>query len=347
MDASHFELKAYYTSLQNLHIKHFGKPVEFFGQLMSHGSDRFIVRLKSADGSSCIGIVNHNIDENKALISFGRTFKSQGMNVPEIFAVNRDNVSYLMEDLGDETLLSKIESSKSFENSLKELYKKAIENLTKFQITACKDIDYSLCYQFIEFGEKNIDYDINYFKERFLKVFYKNELNEDLLNKDLEFLKNKIMELPRNFFLYRDFQSRNIMIKEGELYFIDFQSGRRGALLYDLASLLYDAKADIPQQTREEFLEYYLTSVKNLIPIEENKYRQYFWYFALIRILQALGAYGFLGIVKGKNRFLESIPYAINNIYFILHSRVQQNELAYLKKIFEKLLMEKNNNDKT
>ncbi|MCI0449364.1 MAG: phosphotransferase [Chlorobi bacterium] len=344
MDLSHFTQKAYYTALQNLHIKHFGKPVESFEQLKSHGSDRFIVRLKSAGGSSCIGIVNQKTDENKALISFGKTFKAHALNVPEIFIVNKDEVSYLMEDLGDETLLNKIEKSNSFEDSLKSLYKEAIENLTKFQIIAGGDIDYSLCYQFNEFGEENIDYDNNYFKERYLKVFYKNGLDEIQLNKDLEFLKNKVLELQRDFFLYRDFQSRNIMIKEDKLYFIDFQSGRRGALLYDLASLLYDAKANIPQQFREEFLEYYLTLAKNLISVEENKYLHYFWYFALIRILQALGAYGYLSSVKGKKEFLESIPYAVNNINFILTNRIRQNELTYLKKIFETL--KENINDK-
>jgi aminoglycoside/choline kinase family phosphotransferase len=133
------------------------------------------------------------------------------------------------------------------------------------------------------------------------------------------------------------------MIKNSELYFIDFQSGRRGALLYDLASLLYDAKADIPQQTREKLLEYYLRTAMKITQIDENRYREYFWYFAVIRILQALGAYGFLGTVKGKTKFLESIPYAVNNICFILAKRIPQNELNFLKKIFETLLIEKFN----
>jgi aminoglycoside/choline kinase family phosphotransferase len=342
MDASHFELKAYYTSLQNLHIGHFGMPVEAFEQLKSHGSERFIARLKSGGGNSTIGIVNRNTDENKALIGFGKTFKDHGLNVPEILAVNKDNGSYLMEDLGDETLLNKIEAS-GFDSAIEEFYRKAIENLAEFQITAGKDIDYSLCYQFKEFGEENIDFDINYFKERFLKVFCKANHDEGLLSKDLDYLKNKILKLPRNFFLYRDFQSRNIMIKNSELYFIDFQSGRRGALLYDLASLLYDAKADIPQQTREKLLEYYLRTAMKITQIDENRYREYFWYFAVIRILQALGAYGFLGTVKGKTKFLESIPYAVNNICFILAKRIPQNELNFLKKIFETLLIEKFN----
>jgi aminoglycoside/choline kinase family phosphotransferase len=164
------------------------------------------------------------------------------------------------------------------------------------------------------------------------------ELNEKLLDNNLGHLKQKLLELDRQYFLYRDFQSRNIMIKNNALYFIDFQSGRRGALLYDLASLLYDAKADVPQKIREQLLEYYLKEVSSHVKIDTEKYRQYFWYFAVIRILQALGAYGFVGIVKGRSKFLESIPYALKNINFILNQRLQHSELGYLKNIFTELL---------
>jgi aminoglycoside/choline kinase family phosphotransferase len=241
-----------------------------------------------------------------------------------------------MEDLGDETLLERIKSAKSFGKPETALYKKVLDTLPLFQIKAGKDIDYSLCYQFGEFAEENINYDINYFVERFLKVFYKNPVDENLLNKDFDFLKSKLTELPRDYFLYRDFQSRNIMIKNNELYFIDFQSGRRGALVYDLASLLYDAKADIPQQTREELIDYYFDVIKKYTELDNN-YKNYFWYFAVIRILQAMGAYGFLGIVKGKKKFLESIPLAIRNINFILQSKTDKDRLKYLRKIFREL----------
>jgi aminoglycoside/choline kinase family phosphotransferase len=126
------------------------------------------------------------------------------------------------------------------------------------------------------------------------------------------------------------------MIKNNELYFIDFQSGRRGALVYDLASLLYDAKADIPQQTREQLIDYYFDVIKKYTELDNN-YKNYFWYFAVIRILQAMGAYGFLGIVKGKKKFLESIPLAIRNINFILQSKTDKDRLKYLRKIFREL----------
>ncbi len=348
MELSPIELKEHYTNLLNLHIKHFGKQCIKYEPILSHGSERLITRLHSEDGLTSIGIVNKHIEENKAFISFGRHFKNEGLNIPEIYLVSPDNDSYLLEDIGDETLLRRISDGNRFNDDKTLLYKKVINELPNFQITAGKGIDYSLCYQFDEFGNDNIDYDLEYFKERFLKTFYKNTLDHDKLNNDLLFIKEKILEFPRDYFLYRDFQSRNIMIKNNEPYFIDFQSGRKGALLYDIASLLYDAKADIPQPAREELLDYYLNIISIYVKSETEKMRQYFWYFAIVRILQAMGAYGFLGIVKGKRRFLESIPYALRNINFILENRTSKNELLYLKKIFNELLKESiSDNEKT
>ena len=137
--------------------------------------------------------------------------------------------------------------------------------------------------------------------------------------------------------MYRDFQSRNIMIKKGILYFIDFQSGRKGALQYDLASLLFNARANIPQNIREHLLEFYVRKAKKIIPLNELKFKEYFWYFAVVRILQAMGAYGYLGITKGKRKFLESIPYAVKNINMILSDKIQPGALEYLKIIFTNL----------
>lgn len=130
------------------------------------------------------------------------------------------------------------------------------------------------------------------------------------------------------------------MIKNDKPFFIDFQSGRKGALLYDMASLLYDAKADIPQPVREELLDHYLSVISGYVDNDTEKMKQYFWYFAIIRILQAMGAYGFLGIVKGKRRFLESIPYALKNINFILANKIPDEELIYIKTVFNELLKE-------
>ncbi len=347
MELSPIELKAHYTNLLHLHVKWCSKHVEKYEPLLSHGSERLIIRLFADDGTTSIGIVNRHLEENRAFISFGRHFRESGLNVPEIHIVSASEDSYILDDLGDETLLKRVLDGDGFNSAKVELYKRVIDELPKFQVTGGKGIDYTFCYQYKEFGNENIDYDLDYFKQRFLKNFHKGEIDTEQLCKDLQYIKEKILEFPREYFLYRDFQSRNIMIKNDVPYFIDFQSGRKGALLYDIASLLYDAKADIPQQTREELLEFYLESVKHYTNIDTGKMRQYFWYFAMIRILQAMGAYGFLGIVKGKKRFLESIPYALKNIDFILNNRTESVELPYLKQIFSELLNGNNTeNDK-
>lgn len=329
--------KLYFTVLQSLYAKHFGQGYDEFTRLSSHGSDRFIARLRS-ETAGCIGIVNANTQENRTFIKFAETFRDNGLKVPKILAVAKGEGSYLLEDLGDETLAQRVNSD--WTNGAEEkqlLYKRVIETLPRFQVTMAPHIDYRFCYQFDEFAEENIDFDLNYFRDRFLKVFYKGTVDENQLNTDFNLLKNKILELPRNYFLYRDFQSRNIMIKDDELYYIDFQSGRHGALLYDIASLLYDAKANIPQELREVLLSYYLDTLSGYTNFDRPKYENYFWHFAVMRILQAMGAYGYVGIVKGRPKFLESIPYALKNVNFILSGRINQNELNYLQNIFAEL----------
>jgi aminoglycoside/choline kinase family phosphotransferase len=316
----------------------FNNEVTSYESLYPHGSDRKIIRLKSSDKSSIVGIYNENIPENLAFLSFSKHFRSSGLNVPEVFSVSPDNASYLMKDLGDTTLFKKICDDKvRFSNENVGLYKKAIEYLVEFQTSAGKDIDYSLCYQFDEFGKDNIRYDLDYFKEKFLSNFYKKELDNEKLENDLSFLTKILLELPRNYFLYRDFQSRNIMLHKNDLYFIDYQSGRKGALQYDIASLLCDARADIPLKLREELLDYYISIVKRKVKVDSNSFKQYFWYFTTIRILQALGAYGYVGITKGRKDFLQSIPYALKNACFVLNNRIEKGKLEYLKNILSEI----------
>src|SRR4030095_9431369 len=312
--------KHLHSRVQNLFNKHFGLVAENIEQITSHGSDRIILRLRSNNGVSAIGIINNHIGENKAFVAFAEHFRKFGLNIPEIYNISDDYIFYLMEDLGDITLLKEIKSggNDGFGETEANLYKQVIEILPEFQVNAGKSLDYTYCYQFNEFGKDNIWHDINYFYSRFLEVLHNKSFDENELNKDFQALVSKLLEASREYFLYRDFQSRNIMLKNGKFYFIDFQSGRRGALLYDIASLLYDARANIPMETREKLADHYFDVISGHISFDKEKYKDYFWYFAIIRILQAMGAYGFLGIVKGKKRFLESIPAALKNIRFIL-----------------------------
>ena len=332
-----------YSLAHQLYSKHFGRNADSIEPLTAHGSDRIILRMLSNGGNNSIAIINQRIDENRAFIYFGNHFRKFGLNTPEIYCSSDDEISYLMQDLGNTTLLNRITKNGkvNFGEEEKKLYKRVIEILPEFQVRAGRSADFSYCCQFNEFGEENIRFDLNYFYERFLKQFYRSEIHENDLNKDFDMLKHKLLELERTNFLYRDFQSRNIMNTGSDLYFIDFQSGRRGALLYDIASLLYDAKAEIPQPERELLAEHYLNVIQTYTDIDKNKYSEYFWYFAMIRIFQAMGAYGFLGIVKRKKRFLESIPLAIINIRFILENKIDTKQFPYLKRIFSEIQYEK------
>lgn len=330
-----------YSGLEALFKIHFGEDISETVPLSSDGSDRQIVRLISPSRKTAMGIINENLGENNAFINFSKHFLKYRLHVPVIFGVSSDLICYMMEDLGDTTLLNKLKSGAGgFGETELSLYKNVIGELLKFQIEAGKNIDFSYCYQHAEFGKENIEQDLNYFKQRFLKNFYQKDIDENKLNAELDIVKENALEEPREYFLYRDFQSRNIMIKDDELYFIDYQSGRKGALQYDLASLLYDAKANIPQAMREILIEYYIEQAKEYTKINADEFRNRFWFFAVIRILQAMGAYGYLGIEKGKKQFLESIPYALVNIRIILNEKLHDEKLNYLREIFKNIKYE-------
>jgi aminoglycoside/choline kinase family phosphotransferase len=328
-----------YIDLEKMFTAHFGADISEFTPLTSHGSDRQIIRLKSKRVPPVIGIINGHLGENRAFFNFSEHFIKFRLNVPEIYAISKDEKSYLMEDLGNTTLYDKIKSNPegSFGQEETELYQNVINELVRFQIEAGRSIDYSYCYQYAEFGKENIEQDLNYFKERFLSNFYNSTLDEEKLGKEFEILETHALDASREYFLYRDFQSRNIMLKDNKLYFIDYQSGRKGALQYDLASLLYDARANIPQDIREKLIEYYILQAKKYISMDETEFRNRFWFFAVIRILQAMGAYGYLGIVKGRKKFLKSIPYALKNINIILNEKLLDKKFDYLRTIFKQI----------
>lgn len=329
----------WHPDLEALFLQHTGRNIDGCDLLSSHGSDRVIIRLKSHHGPSAVGIINKHIEENRTFISFSKHFKTFDLHVPEIYGESNDLQCYLMEDLGDKTLydlLRQENPSRVYSDDILKLYSEVISELPKFQIEAGKTIDYSLCYQHPVFDENNIRHDLNYFREMFLENFYPN-YDETMLDKDLSLLLDVLIHTDNNYFLYRDFQSRNIMIKNNKPYFIDYQSGRKGALQYDIASLLFDAKANLSWELREWLLNKYADKVSEYIQIDQEEFFRIFWFYAVIRILQAMGAYGYLGLVKKKTRFLESIPYAVNNISYILDNKIKPDNFPYLKDLFLKV----------
>ncbi len=299
--------------LSNLFKSWNGSEPDSIIPLPVSGSARKYFRLKNKN-ISAVGVFGPEQKENKAFISFSKHFKSIGLNVPEIFVEDLSSNIYLEEDLGDQTLFNIVQSNFS---AAKEFYKKAIQDLISFQVEGRRKLDYTVCYPRNKFDEQSMRWDLNYFKYYFLKplniLFDEQKIEDDFIS-----LSRFLCEVDDSYFLYRDFQSRNILINNNQLFYVDYQGGRKGALQYDLASLLFDAKADLSNEFKNELLNLYIDSISAKINLSENEFRKYFYGFVLIRILQAMGAYGFRGIFEGKSHFLESIPYALKNIEWLL-----------------------------
>ncbi len=315
-------------------------PVDII-ELPSSGSNRIYFRIISQNNKA-LAAYNKDTKENHAFISFSEHFLKCGLPVPKILAEDLKNNIYLLEDLGDVTLFSFLESSRpeGFSESVITLYKKVLDHLLCFQIDASTNLDYSVCYPRAAFDRQSMMWDLNYFKYYFLKLAHIN-FDEQKLEDDFNVFADYLLQADSGFFMYRDFQSRNIMICDDKLYFIDYQGGRKGALQYDVASLLYDAKAAIPQHVREELLDYYIERLKEKIQIDEAKFRKLFYGYVLIRIMQAMGAYGFRGYYEKKSHFLKSIPHAVSNLKWILEHVGLPVKAETLQHVFSQIIENK------
>ena len=218
-----------------------------------------------------------------------------------------------------------------------QIYKKAIGWLPLFQVKAGKALDYTVCYPRAAFDRQSMMWDLNYFKYYFLKLA-KIPFDEQALENDFISLCNFLLKADADFFLYRDFQSRNIMVLNGEPWFIDYQGGRKGALQYDVASLLTDGKANIPHPVRTELLHHYLDKLEEVFPVDREKFLMGFNGFTLIRILQALGAYGFRGYYEKKPHFLLSIPFALRNLHYLRANNMIGFGLNSLMSVVDKMI---------
>lgn len=315
-----------------------GEPSLGVNPLPLSGSNREYFRI-NGNTKSAIGVYNFDKKENRAFISFSRHFHSTGLHVPEIYAVNELTDIYLEEDLGDVTLysyLTEIRSGEAFPDELLVVYKRVLEELVRFQVEGGSGIDYDVCYPRGSFDKQSMLWDMHYFKYYFLKLA-QIPFDEQSLEDDFDRFANYLLQARSDFFLYRDFQSRNIMLSDNIPYFIDYQGGRKGALHYDLASLLYDAKADIPEQTRMELLNHYITVAGSQSIGDKEKFIDHYYGFVLVRIMQALGAYGFRGFYERKEHFLQSIPFAIENLRSLLKKVHFSFEMPALLNALEKL----------
>src|SRR5256714_6663021 len=282
--------------LKKLFEQHFHQPVSYVRPLQGElgGSGRKIIRLASQK-ISAIGILYGVREENIAFLEFSKHFRRHGLPVPEIYEQSVNAGAYLEEDLGDTTLfefLSKNRAGDDIAPQVVEAYRRVVALLPRFQVEAGRDLNYKVCYPIASFDRQSIAWDLNYFKYYFLRLAGI-PFNEQALEDDFGCLTEFLLTAPRDYFLYRDFQSRNIMLRDGQPFFVDYQGGRKGALQYDVASLLYDAKADLPPALRQELLDYYLDALSKYVRLERETFLRYFYGYVYVRILQALGAYGF------------------------------------------------------
>jgi aminoglycoside/choline kinase family phosphotransferase len=303
------------------------------------GSGRKIIRLANHQVSA-IGILYDVREENAAFLNFSKHFRKHGLPVPEIYAEDLDAGAYLEEDFGDTSLFEFLSKSRNGENiapAAGEAYRKVVAVLPRFQIEAGRDLDYSVCYPRRSFDRQSIAWDLNYFKYYFLRLAGI-PFNEQALEDDFDALTNFLLSADHDYFLYRDFQSRNIMLRDNQPFFLDYQGGRKGALQYDIASLLYDAKADLPPELRQQLLDLYIQRLGDFIKIEREDFLRYFYAYVYVRILQALGAYGFRGFYERKAHFLQSVPYALKNLRWLLHNVKLPIALPTLMEAFNSML---------
>ena len=320
-------------SLESLFEQYAGSAPVAVKALTGSASHRRYFRLTGPDGRSLIGVEGTDADENRAFLTIDRHFASKGINVPAVLAV--DGLCYLQEDLGSTVLYDVLASGRnsgSYGPEEVALLKKTLAALPKIQVEGARGLDFSVCYPQPSFDARMVDFDLNYFKYDFLKLSGL-EFNEVFLQDDFDRLRADLLSEPSDTFLYRDFNARNVMLVDGEPYFIDFQGGRKGPVHYDVASFLWQARARYPEALREELLQTYLEALRAYMPVDESHFRERLRLFILFRMLQVLGCYGYRGLWEGNPAFSSSIPPALE----IVKSLLPFEDYPYLSQVLTEL----------
>lgn len=321
--------------LQKLYQTYTGASAETITELPSSGSNRRYFRLKG--DRTLIGVYGTSIEENDSFLYMADHFRKAGIPVPEVYCMSDDKFCYLQEDLGDVLLFNAIEKGRLtsvFSEEEKDMLRKTVRLLPVIQFAGADGFDFSRCYPQSEFNQRSILWDLNYFKYCFLKATGM-EFQEDRLEDDFQKMSDVLLRSSSATFMYRDFQSRNVMLREGEPWLIDFQGGRKGPFYYDVASFLWQAKARYPESLRRELLEEYLEALRKYKPIDEAYFYSQLRHFVLFRTLQVLGAYGFRGYFEKKPHFIQSVPYAIENLRELL--KEEYPEYPYLCRVLREL----------
>lgn len=321
--------------LAQLYQSYTGEAPTSIEPLPGAGSNRKYFRLKGKE--SLIGVYGTSTEENRAFIYMARHFSQKGLPVPRILAEAADQSAYLQDDLGDISLFQFIKQGResgNFSDEETNILKQTIRLLPQIQFEGNKEMNFSYCYPLAAFNRRSILWDLNYFKYCFLKATGL-EFQENLLEDDFERMADTLLQIEPQVFMYRDFQSRNIMIREEKPYFIDFQGGRKGPFYYDVASFLWQAKANYPDSLRQELLDEYLDALRPYHTMDKEQFLTTLRHFVLFRTLQVLGAYGFRGYFEKKAHFIQSVPYAIENLRQLLETDFP--EYPYLCLMLRKL----------
>ncbi len=323
--------------LEILFKNYTGREVGEISELSASGSNRRYFRLRGGN-FSIIGVIGTSLEENRAFCSLSKHFYDKGIKVPRVFAVSDDGMAYIQEDLGDIQLYKAVShgrESGEYSSYERMLLCSTMEKLPRIQFKGGEDLDWGVCYPEPAFGERMIMFDLNYFKYCFLKATGL-DFHEVKLQEDFEKFKDDLLLDMGNTFLYRDFQARNVMIRDDQPYFIDFQGGRRGPIYYDVASFIWQARARYPEDLKSEMLSSYLRALRSYVPdLDEDAFRERLRLFILFRNLQVLGAYGFRGYFEKKPHFLASVPFAIDNLRKLLRQPFEQ--YPYMNEVLTKL----------
>jgi len=289
-------------------------------KLPQSGSDRIYFRIFAAN-ETFIATYNLNVQENNTFVVFSKHFSQQHLPVPDVYCINNEQTIYIQKDLGSDSLLNKLEQN-GHNHYVYGLFKKSLQSLAAIQIKGDKNLNYDVCLTAKEFGKQAILSDLLYFKYYFLDTL-KLPYDKQAMLQDFEALSTYLTFTEHKYFMFRDFQSRNIIVNNDEVFFIDYQGGMKGALQYDVASLLWQAKAELSSEWKDDLLQYYIDEVEQLLEttIDRNTFVSQYNGYVLIRLLQVMGAYGFRGLFERKAHFLASIPLGLTNLKFFIENK--------------------------
>lgn len=325
--------------LKELFFQLFNTHPDSIEKLQESGSSRKYFRLSLQD-ETYIGVVNRDREENKAFFEVTQAFLQAGIPCPRIIAIADSPDVYILEDLGDTDLLSYLSNNELRKGEIRELYQRILQDLLKIQTQVLKNLDTTYCYPRECFDQQSIQWDLNYFKYNFLKpagIFF----DEQLLENDFRFLIKSLLHNGTPYFMYRDFQSRNIMLHEGKPYYIDYQGGRKGTLYYDLASILFEGKVNLDFREKEHLLRYYYEISKPYHQLDFDVFEKEYYEFVLVRLLQVFGAYGFRGFMERKPLFIASVQYGIQNFEWLIENHKLPDNIPEIERCIKSIIASK------